>query len=248
MRGQANYFLGNYKSALDDLESIRDTDYEKDAVLVGEKHNSIGLCCHKQQLFKQAEREYLKAVKSNSNKVIAIAYYNLGVLYIDEKKKDVAKKMFEKCLDNDQSFSKAKYALSKLERLEQSDWYEWWFNHGHSKGKRTIGILLISSILSPLLIVAMIIGHTYVISGINDGIAKLDNFIDHNINIITTVLLTIIGLSIAILLMPSLTKVKVGSIVELQTNPIHTDSNIKLETFSNTPVLKIVIICQQKFL
>ena len=49
------------------------------------------------------------------------------------------------------------------------------------------------------------------------------------------------GLSIAILLMPSLTKVKVGSIVELQTNPIHTNNNnIKLETFSNTPTLKIV--------
>ena len=40
--------------------------------------------------------------------------------------------------------------------------------------------------------------------------------------------------------MPSLTKVKVGSIVELQTNPIHTNNNnIKLETFSNTPTLKI---------
>ena len=117
MRGQANYFLGNYKSALDDFGNIKDTDYKKDSVLVGEKHNSIGLCYHKQQLFKQAEREYLKAVKSNSNKVKTVSYYNLGVLYIDEKKKDIAKKMFEKCLDNDQSFSKATDALSKLKDL-----------------------------------------------------------------------------------------------------------------------------------
>jgi tetratricopeptide (TPR) repeat protein len=239
MRGQSNYLLGNYKSALDDLGSISGTNCKKDAELVGEKHNSIGLCYHKQQLFKNAEREYLKAIKSNSNKVKVLAFYNLGVLYIDEKKKDIAKKMFEKCLDNDQSFSKAKYALNKLEMQEQSDWYEWWFNHGHSKGKRTIGLLLIASILSPLLIVAIIIGHTYVISGIDKEITKLDTFIDHNINIITTTLLTIIGLSIALLLMPSLTKVKVGSIVELQTNPIHSDNNIKLDTFSNTPSLKI---------
>jgi tetratricopeptide (TPR) repeat protein len=240
MRGQANYFLGNYKSALDDFGSIKDMDYEKGAVLIGEKHNSVGLCYHKQQLFKQAEQEYLKAVKTSSNKVKAVSYYNLGVLYIDEKKKDAAKKMFEKCLENDQSFSKATDALSKLEKLEQSDWYEWWFNHGHSKGKRTIGILLMASILSPLIIVAIIIGHTYVILGFNDEILKLDNFIDHHIEIITTTLLTIIGLSIAILLIPSLTKVKVGSIVELQTNPIHTNNNdIKLETYSDTPILKI---------
>lgn len=53
-------------------------------------------------------------------------------------------------------------------------------------------------------------------------------------------MLTIIGLSIAILLMPSLTKVKVANIVELETNPIYTNGNVKLETFANTPILKLV--------
>ena len=236
MRGQANYFLCNYKSALDDLGNIKDTYCKKDTELVGEKHNSIGLCYHKQRSFKQAEREYWKAVETNSNKVKAVSYYNLGVLYIDEKKKDVAKKMFEKCLDNDQSFSKATDALSKLERLEQSDWYEWWFNHVN--GKKALGLLLIASILTPILIAGFVSYHIYFVShDFND----IETFIKSNLSVLLAGVITIMGLSIAILLMPSLTKVKVGSIVELQTNPIHTNNNdIVLETFSDTPILKMV--------
>ncbi|HET7391480.1 MAG TPA: tetratricopeptide repeat protein, partial [Nitrososphaeraceae archaeon] len=228
-RGQAKYMRDDYRSALDDFRKIN----EDNRNLFGEKHNSVGLCYHKQQKIKKAEEEYIEATESNSKSIEATAYYNLGVLYNSENRKDKAQKMFENCLKVDPSFSKAKEAINKFEGSDQIEWYNWWF--GHVKGKKALGMLLIASILTPIIMAGFISYHVYFVS---HHISGLTSFINHNISVLLTGIISMMGISIAILLLPSLTKIKVGSVVELETVPItHSDNNIKLEASVSIPSL-----------
>ncbi len=230
-RGQSKYMLDDYPRALDDFKKINDNDPS----YVAEKHNNIGLCYHKQGSIKQAKEEYGEATKSNLESTRATAYYNLGVLYDNENNRNAAKRMFENCLKIHPAFSKAKEAIKKFEGSEQSEWYDWWFSH--HKGKKVLGVLLIVSILSPLLIGALIVYDEYFIS---HHIIGLTSFIKQNVSVLLTGVLSIMGLSIAVLLLPSLTKIKVGSVVELETVSITHAHDVKLETFVRMPSLKFV--------
>ena len=231
-KGQSEYMLDDHISALVDFRKIN----EDNSNLVGDKHNNIGLCYYKQHKFKQAEQEYIKATDSSSKLTISNSYYNLAILYNNEGSRDKAKRMFENCLKSDPNFSKAKEALNKLEGTSDQplEWYSWWFSH--VKGKKALGILLISSMLAPLLIVSLTVYHVYFVTR---NFGELTSFIDHNLSVLITAVITMMGLSIAVLLLPSLTKIKVGSVVELETvTTIHTKSNgIELEAFSTIPSL-----------
>ena len=90
--------------------------------------------------------------------------------------------------------------------------------------------------LAPLLIVSLTVYHVYFVTR---NFGELTSFIDHNLSVLITAVITMMGLSIAVLLLPSLTKIKVGSVVELETvTTIHTKSNgIELEAFSTIPSL-----------
>ena len=84
IRGQSKFMLEDYVGALEDFTKINDTDLDdtktNETDLKNEKHNNIGLCYQKQNLFEEAEREYLEAINSTSQRTKATAYYNLGVL------------------------------------------------------------------------------------------------------------------------------------------------------------------------
>ncbi|MDQ6723009.1 MAG: tetratricopeptide repeat protein [Thermoproteota archaeon] len=183
---------------------------------------------------KRAKGEYNEAIKSNSKSVKSIAYYNLGVLYNNENKQNTAKKLFRKCLNINPSFSMANEAINKLDEFEQSEWYNWWF--GHSIGKKILGMLLILSLLSPMLIVAIIVQDIYFI---RHDIDKIKDFVSNNISVLIVGVLSIMGLTLAVLLLPSLTKIKVGNIVELETTLIHA-VDIKFESFVSMPSLMFV--------
>ena len=218
-KGQSEYMLDDYVSALADFRKIN----EDNSKLIGDKHNNIGLCYYRQHKFQQAEQEYIKATESSSKSTIADAYYNLAILYNSQGRRDKAMRMCEDCLKSDPNFSKAREALYKLKSSSHQslEWYSWWFSH--VKGKKALGILLISSILAPLLIVSLIAYNVYFV--LHD-LGKLTSFVGHNLSVLVTAVITMMGLSIAVLLLPSLTKIKVGSIVELETVPTtHTKSN-----------------------
>src|SRR6185437_12371376 len=139
-----------------------------------------------------------------------------GVLYNNENRKGKAQKMFENSLKVDPHFSRAKEAVNKFGSPDQIEWYNWWFSH--AKGKKALGVLLIASILSPIIIVSFISYHVYFVSR---HISGLTSFISHNVGVLLTGIITMMGLSIAVLLLPSLTKIKVGSIIELEQFPLH---------------------------
>ena len=102
-----------------------------------------------------AENEYRTAIRSNSNTVEA--YYNLGVLYNNNyDQPDKANRQFNTCLKvSCGKFSRAKDAIEKLKGSSPLDWYNWWFRDG--KIKRALAVVLILSILTLTLIVAIII-------------------------------------------------------------------------------------------
>jgi hypothetical protein len=70
-------------------------------------------------------------------------------------------------------------------------------------------------------------------------ISGLTSFIGNNITVLISGTLAGMGLAIGVLLLPSLTKIKVGSIVELETLPIQAE-NVKLETLASLPSLIFV--------
>jgi tetratricopeptide (TPR) repeat protein len=219
--------LDDHRSALDDFRKIN----EGNGNLFGEKHNSIGLCYYKQEKIKKAAEEYIEATESNSKSIESIAYYNQAVLYNSENRQGKAQKMFENSLKVDPNFSRAKEAVKKFEGPNLMEWYNWWF--GHAKGKKALGVLLIASILTPIIMASFISYHVYFVT---HHISGLTSFINHNISALLTGIITIMGLSIAVLLLPSLTKIKVGSIVELETAPItHINNTIKLEASISIP-------------
>ena len=121
-----------------------------------------------------------------------------------------------------------------MNEMEQSEWYNWWFSHDF--GKKVLAILLILSILSPLLIVAVIVEDAYLI---RHNISGITGFVKTNVSVLIGGVLAIIGISVAVLLLPSLTKIKVGNIVELETIPIHA-VDAEFETMISVPSLIFV--------
>jgi hypothetical protein len=104
----------------------------------------------------------------------------------------------------------------KIEDSGQSDWYKWWFSHGLIK--KTIGLILIAAIVVPLVIIGAVTYYVYLISPNQMMQSKLSIFVDKNIAVIIGALTLLMGIVVAILLLPSLQKFKVGA-VELQTAP-----------------------------
>jgi tetratricopeptide (TPR) repeat protein len=207
--------------------SLYDFKNIKDVNLKAQKYTNIGACYHKLRLYEDARKNYNKAI-DNDNKDIEInpklvdAYYNLGVLNYDEGNVDTAKKLFESCLKTDSKFTNAKEALEKVNSnlTDTTEWFKWWFTGGI--GKKVFGTTLIFSII----LLIGIIMTTIIFMSYNNQIMALNNqtltleILDVNKDIIsqaitaTTILL--IGLLILILLFPSIRRVKVGDIIELE--------------------------------
>ena len=255
-RGASFYAKGYYLEALDDFIRIKDDklNCQKDTDIAPQKYTNIGACYHQLGLYEKAREYYYKAVDNdnkaidNDNKAIEInpklvdAYYNLGVLYYNEGNVDTAKKLFESCLNTDNNFAKAK-AKEVLEKLnsnltDTSEWFKWWFTRGI--GKKLFGITLILSILFLIGIIIVMTTTTlffyYQHMASDKQNMASDNqtstsemlaiYKDVTFQAITATTIPI-GLLILILLFPSIRRVKVGDVIELEKlEPITSGTNI----------------------
>jgi tetratricopeptide (TPR) repeat protein len=187
---QVKYKDDRFSEALNDLNEVDDT--LDNSNVLAHKHLNMGLCQYKLGDYKNAESKYFEAMKLNPN--LIEAYYNLGVLYNAEGKRDICKRFFDACLKIKVSFPEAWQALVKIEAVGQLDWYDWWFAAKSSKkiirGRKFFGGGLIGAI-------AILIFIT-VYASFN--------------NIETNGLIVIVGILVGMLLLPSLRKVKVGEI------------------------------------
>ena len=248
-RGASYYAEKCYHKALDDFRNIKDVNFKgkKRLEIIAQKCTNIGACYHKLGLYKDARDKYKEAIKNNST--LVEASYNLGVLYYNEGNVDTAKKLFESCVNTDNKFTKAKEALEKLNSnlTDSSEWFKWWFTRGI--GKKVFGITLILSILISIgIVIAMttIILISYYQNMESDNQTRtsagnspntLDNKTDNQtrtsemlnidkevISLALTASVILIALLIVILLFPSIRRVKVGNIIDLE--PVTTDTNI----------------------
>ena len=246
-RGASHYANQWILEALDDFKEINDVN------LLGQKCNNIGACYHKLGLYEDARNKYNYA--KDFNPKLVDAYYNLGVLNYNEGNVDTAKKLFESCLKTDINFAKAKEALEKLNSnlTETSEWFKWWFGRG--RGKKTFGITLILSLF--VFIGIIITMTTITLISYNQNMTSdnplrtsgntpntLDNKIDTKtdnqsrtsemlaidkdiIYQALTATTILIAFLILILLFPSIRRVKIGDIIELEKlEPVTTDTNI----------------------
>jgi tetratricopeptide (TPR) repeat protein len=219
----------------------------KDSKLIAQKHNGLGLCYFNLGLVDDAENEFRESIKADPK--LIEAYYNLGVLYNHEDKKDRAKNLFNTCLLIDKNYSKAKDALKQIEGTQQlSDWYHWWFKSGTAK--KILGSVLLSGIIilfsittitsygsqtqqpnstnfpliTPLLTSSGLIG---IIQPSNEttSTSTANGDAEESSTSPTTgpniaALITLLVLLIVILLLPTLRSIKMGTI-ELTTAPIN---------------------------
>ena len=128
----------------------------------------------------------------------------------------------------------AKEAKEKLDRSPYSDWYDWWF--GSNKWKIPLGIIIIASILTPLLIAAIMIHQLYLVT---NNVKGLTTLISQNVSTLLSGIIVTIGIMVGILLLPSIKKFKVGSTIELETVRIDTKNVIGLKPSSKLPMMHI---------
>lgn len=194
-KGECYYRMKDFSSALNDFKRVNDPEY------MARTYNNLGACYYQLTLFGKAEEEYHKAIE---NKTLTEFYYNLAVLYNKNNQKDKSRIMLEKCLEIKPDFSRARDAIKEIDTSVQSEWFEWWFGSG--KKKKTIGMVLLISILSLIPILCIVIAY---ISIVNKSISP------HAL----TGLVVMVAFLVIILLLPSLKKVKV-LYVELETMTI----------------------------
>jgi tetratricopeptide (TPR) repeat protein len=153
-------------------------------------HTNLGKIYFIQNFFDKAEAELIKALEINPS--LAVAYYNLGVLYTQKRDKEKAKKYFQLTLQADSSFPEARTAIQELEESNKPliDWWSWWFEFT-SAYKKIVGIFTMT--LISILFIFMVY---------------------QLINQITTEFLNsyfiMIGFLIAFLILPTLSKLKIG--------------------------------------
>jgi tetratricopeptide (TPR) repeat protein len=179
------------------LEDLKQIESDN---LMDIKHSNMGYCYSKLGLYEEAERAYKNAIYKNPK--IAEVYYNLAALYAAEEKIDRAKTFLNACLKVTRNFMSARVALKRLRNV--GDWYEWWFKT--TVGKRALGIL------TSLTFFGIIWLYAYRV------------YQDADIDIGLSIPL---GLLAALLVLPSIKKIKVGD-VELEVLPVDSPA-IKIE-------------------
>jgi tetratricopeptide (TPR) repeat protein len=171
------------------LEDLKQMDSDN---LMDIKYSNMGYCYFKLGLYEEAEREYKNAIYKNSK--IAAAYYNLAALYAAEEKIDRAKTFLYACLKVDRNFMPARVALKHLQNV--SDWYEWWFKT--TSDRRALGIVVSITFFG---IIWLYAHRAYQDADTDIGLAIP------------------LGLLAALLMLPSIKKIKVGN-VELEVMPV----------------------------
>jgi hypothetical protein len=143
-----------------------------------------------------------------------------------ENNPDLARRNLETCRNIDPNFSKAKEAIKELDRPHKNEWYNWWFTRG--RGKKALGLLLIVSVMIPFLIIALVVDYFFTHLALHATMhTGLTSIIKGNAAAIITGMTVLVGISIGVLLLPSLTRIKVG-VIEFDVASTGTDTkNIK---------------------
>lgn len=180
--------------------------------LEGIKSINMGLCYFKIGLYDEAERQYRAAIKLDSK--LITAYYNLAALHTTENNIEKAKLMLRTCLKIDRNFLTALEALKSLRKAEHLDWFEWWFK---TDGKRKfLGTVTIITIFALIALFGYLSFH---------GSERVGLSIP-------------LGILVAMLMLPSLKKVKVGSI-EMETLPVGSVATIIEPIFALMPPAQV---------
>jgi tetratricopeptide (TPR) repeat protein len=188
-RGQNRLDDGNMSAALHDLLKAKEQSHT-----AAFAHTNLGKLYFKQGLNSKAETELLTAIEKNPD--LAPAYFNLGVLYNEEGKKERAEKLFQTTLDLDGNFKEARIALKKIQETATKglrDWIEWWFGFNSTIYRKALGYAIIT-----------FAGSLLVIMAIYD--AKYEKFA------VSQSLLIVLAVTIVTLLLPSISKLKLGPI------------------------------------
>ena len=235
-RGESHYERGRLIEALEDFNDIKDPN------LSGVRHHNLGLCYYQLGMYEDADKEYHLAINEASE--VPLVYYNMAVLYAKQEKMKTAIKILESDRRSQHSIDAYKKLRTNQTR-EDTDWYNWWFGKGGYK--MALGLAVMVGIFSLITTIALVSlggpnSSLFGMFGLNVTATTEGEDANHEANqdvavsialVIVTVLLT------AILLLPSLTKVKVGN-VELETAPITTERGVELEPLISSPSSKTV--------
>lgn len=187
-RGRTRFENGDYLGALDDLSKA-----SNEPSLSATAHSNLGLVYLKQGLYGKAESELVKSLDINPN--LVHAYYNLGVLYNEEGNKQRAEKLFKTATAVNKNFGEARDALKKLRGTELrnlgGDWYDWWFGRDSTRLKKGVG--------------------TAVVVLIGILVARANYNIHYDLEVPTS-LFAVLAINILIILLPILSKLKMGPI------------------------------------
>jgi tetratricopeptide (TPR) repeat protein len=233
IRGQCKYNVGDFSGAADDFRKIitdGDTEYN-DFV-----YNNLGLCYYRRgKLFdSDAQDAYRNAIESNSR--LGHAYFNLAVLFNRKNQITEAKQYIDDCLANsdrkyEEVIKKASEAKMRYEASTQFDWYSWWF--GQRITRKVVGavliVMLIGFISVPLLLLTPVLlqnspEQESIFSG---NVTGLSDIIAQNVNVNTIAWWSLsIGILLAVLLLPSLSRFRAGTIELDITPPNNVDNRV----------------------
>jgi tetratricopeptide (TPR) repeat protein len=187
-RGRNRLDNGDFTRAKEDF-----CEAQKMPLVSAFTHNNLGLIYFEQGLYEKSESEFIQAVEEQPD--LAESYYNLGVLYNEENgNKERARKLFQTALDIDRGYKQAKESIRKLEHSSMGDigdWYDWWFGSSASSLKKGMGI-------ATLILIGVLIGKA-------SYLALYDKDIKDP-------LLGMIGIAIVFLVLPLISKLKIGPI------------------------------------
>jgi tetratricopeptide (TPR) repeat protein len=197
---KAVIYLNRGRARIDDNDLIgAEEDFSeslKEPLLEHHARCNLGLVYYKQGLYDKAEDELNESI--DKCPALPHAYYNLGVLYNEDGKKQQAEKLFRTALNIDRDFKEARVALKRLHHSRTdalTDWVDWWFGSGISKIRKVMGVAIV-------LLLGAVIGKA--------GYTALQGDKD-----IPQSIFIMIGISIVLLLLPCISKLKFG-LIELE--------------------------------
>lgn len=214
----------DYNSAIEYLNEIveKGDDIPKDIKSIA--HMNLGLAYYAgEDNFEKAKAELITAIKidpTNSH-----SYYNLGVLYyMEEGSIEKAKKFIKKSLytnienidnvENHKDYDKFKKSLDLLSEEKNanlgSGWWQWWFGASKNKVRKNSKERIFKYVRTIIGIILLLITSALVIK------LHLDVFNDDlsipDIDDLPLTDFTLLGINIALLLLPVLSKIKIADV------------------------------------
>jgi tetratricopeptide (TPR) repeat protein len=180
-------------------------------------YNIKGICSYEENQNNEALNWFKKAKeKADFNKSQfppVTPYYNLAMLYHKQMNSDKARKTLEEYKNPEDSTIKE--ARMKIERQTGggtgTDWYNWWFSRG--KYKRAMGLMLLIALGIMLLPIPFAIVSHHMDTSANDDIERNIKSFEHAAYFGT------VAIIVGILLMPNISKFKVGTGIEFEAAP-----------------------------